>query len=71
MASYFVACQAHGTYTVHDRDRCPPRCFLVPTEYLGEFLDDRQAAIVARVRYAEVTSCGRTLQEAALTPQRP
>jgi hypothetical protein len=71
MASYFVACQPHGTYTVHDRDRCPPRCFLVPTEYLGEFLDERQAAIVARVRYADVVPCTGTVRQATLTPQRP
>jgi len=61
MASYFVACepQADGAHPVHDRDRCPPRCFprAGATEYLGEFLDGRQALAVARLRYRLAQDC--------------
>lgn len=61
MASYFVACepQADGAYPVHDRDRCPPRCFPREgaTEYLGEFLDGDQALAVARLRYRLARDC--------------
>jgi hypothetical protein len=61
MASYFVACepQADGAYPVHDRSRCPPRCFPRDdsTEYLGEFLDGRQAVAVARLRYRQARDC--------------
>lgn len=82
MASYFVACQpqSDGTHAIHDRDRCPPRCFRTPTEYLGEFLDDRQAAAVARLRYAGALRCAGPQQplprarrggHPALTPLRP
>jgi hypothetical protein len=81
MASYFVACrpQPDGTHAVHDRDRCPPPCFFAMTEYLGEFLDARQAAVVARVRYAGAVPCAGhapmprawRVEEPALTPLRP
>ena len=68
MASYFVACepQADGAYPVHDRDRCPPRCFprADASEYLGEFLDGRQALAVARLRYRLAQDCAH-----ATTPQ--
>ena len=61
MASYFVACepQADGAYPVHDRSRCPPRCFprTGATEYLGEFLDAQQALAVARLRYRSAQDC--------------
>jgi hypothetical protein len=61
MASYFVACepQADGAYPVHDRSRCPPRCFprTGATEYLGEFLDSQQALAVARLRYRRAQDC--------------
>ena len=61
MASYFVACepQADGAYPVHDRSRCPPRCFPHDgsTEYLGEFLDGQQAVAVARLRYRQARDC--------------
>jgi hypothetical protein len=61
MASYFVACepQADGAYPVHDRSRCPPRCFPTEgaTEYLGEFLDGQQALAVARLRYRHARDC--------------
>ena len=61
MASYFVACepQADGAYPVHDRSRCPPRCFPREgaTEYLGEFLDGQQAVAVARLRYRQARDC--------------
>ena len=61
MASYFVACepQADGAYAVHDRSRCPPRCFPREgaTEYLGEFLDGQQAVAVARLRYRQARDC--------------
>lgn len=81
MSSYFIAChpQPDGTHAVHDRDRCPPHCFLGATEYLGEFLDDRQAAAVARLRYAHPVRCAGQetwpwawrAEEALLTPLRP
>jgi hypothetical protein len=61
MASYFVACepQADGAYPVHDRSRCPPRCFPrdATSEYLGEFLDAQQALAVARLRYRQARDC--------------
>lgn len=59
MASYFIAreAQADGSHAVHDRNRCPPGCFLAACEYLGEFLDARQAAIVARLRYPAAVRC--------------
>ena len=70
MASYFVACepQADGAYPVHDRSRCPPRCFprTGATEYLGEFLDGQQALAVARLRYRHAQDC--PCASAALQP---
>lgn len=60
MASYFVACHdSPGEVEVHDRQRCPPGCFMLETttEYLGEFLDARQAVAVARLRYADAQGC--------------
>jgi hypothetical protein len=61
MASYFVAyhASAHGEVAVHDRNRCPPGCFLHggTTEYLGEFIDCDQAVAVARLRYAHARGC--------------
>ena len=70
MASYFVACepQPDGAYPVHDRSRCPPRCFPreASTEYLGEFLDSQQALAVARLRYRKARDCAC----ATLAPQR-
>jgi hypothetical protein len=61
MASYFIATHAQpfGEVAVHDRNRCPPDCFLRDgtTEYLGEFLDANQAVAVARLRYAHARGC--------------
>jgi hypothetical protein len=61
MASYFVARepQADGAHPVHDRSRCPPRCFPreAASEYLGEFLDAQQALAVARLRYRQARDC--------------
>ncbi len=61
MASYFIACepQPDGAYRVHDRSRCPPGCFPREgaNEYLGEFLDARQALAVARLRYRQAQDC--------------
>jgi hypothetical protein len=61
MASFFVAClpQPDGGHPVHDRSRCPPRCFPREgaTEYLGEFLESAQAVAVARLRYAHALGC--------------
>ena len=61
MASFFVACepQADGAYPVHDRSRCPPRCFPreAASEYLGEFLDGHQALPVARLRNRQAQDC--------------
>lgn len=62
MASYFVAYHAppYGEVAVHDRNRCPPGCFMLDTtttEYLGEFLDPSQAVAVARLRYAHARGC--------------
>ena len=59
MASYFVGFDAHpdGVHAVHDRSRCPPGSFPAATEYLGEFLDTRQAVTVARLRYAGARGC--------------
>ncbi|MEJ8840196.1 hypothetical protein [Ramlibacter sp. AN1133] len=61
MPSYFVAYHAPpaADVAVHDRSRCPPDCFLgeALTEYLGEFLDGKQAVAVARLRYAHAHGC--------------
>lgn len=59
MASYFVAfdAQPDGFHAVHDRSRCPPRCFPAATEYLGEFASAAQAVTVARLRYARARGC--------------
>lgn len=84
MASYFVACEpsSDGSHAVHDRTHCPPACFPAAgaTEYLGEFVDARQAVAVARLRYACAARCawstgGATpphrVEERALTLLRP
>lgn len=60
MASYFVAMQAlvDGAHAVHERNCCPPGAFPHDdAEYLGDFLDARQALAVARVRYVHVAPC--------------
>jgi hypothetical protein len=61
MASFFVASipQPDGTHAVHDRSRCPPRCFPREgaSEYLGEFFEGAQAVAVARLRYAHAHGC--------------
>lgn len=61
MASYFVTREAlpDGAHAVHDRDRCAPGHFPVRggLEYLGEFLDARQAVTVARIRFPLARCC--------------
>ena len=60
MASYFVASAAlpDAPPSVHDRDRCPPGRFpREHAEYLGEFLDIRQALAVARLRFPGAGPC--------------
>ena len=74
MASYFVARPAprSAARSVHDRSRCAPGVFpLEGAEYLGEFLDVRQALVVARVRYPQACPCTCCAEKAAASTATP